>query len=104
MLNLGDGKPKPAGTWDFWGSELFILSWETVSVGVFQWVPKSSGKGTKKSVVVKRLRDSDRNRLIQDAVECCEVLGETIGNSIVDPKLIKVTFSKEGNGFEVVRL
>lgn len=29
---------------------------ETFSVGIFQWLPKSNGKGLKKSAVIKRIR------------------------------------------------
>lgn len=56
-LSLGNGQPKPAGTWDWYGvydpahhrhtpSVLF-------SVGVFQWLPKQ-GKGTKRGKSVQR--------------------------------------------------
>jgi hypothetical protein len=56
-LTLGNGQPKPAGTWDWYGaydpahhrhapSVLF-------SIGVFQWLPKQ-GKGVKRGKSVAR--------------------------------------------------
>jgi len=53
--------PKPAFTWDYWGecdpahSELTHYNPTTFSVGVFQWLPKSNGKGVKRGKVVKRI-------------------------------------------------
>lgn len=57
-MTLGDGKPKAAGTWDWYG-ELDPAhhegsDWNTFSIGVFQWVPKWDGKTTKKGKSVKR--------------------------------------------------
>ena len=60
-MKLGDGNPKPAGTWDYYGEgdpahhPNGIPIWRTFTVGVFQWVPKSGG-GTKKSKSIKRIK------------------------------------------------
>ena len=58
---FGDGQPKDAGTWDWYGSgdpnlkqTRGFVHWETFSVGVFQWQPKGSRKGTKKGASIKR--------------------------------------------------
>ena len=42
------GACSPASNGTYWS--------KTFSVGIFQWVPKSSGKGLKRSKVVKRIR------------------------------------------------
>jgi len=57
-MTLGNGQPKPAGTWDWYG-ELDPAheknhGYHTFSIGVFQWVPKWDGKKTKKGKSVKR--------------------------------------------------
>jgi hypothetical protein len=61
MTTLGDGVPKAAGTWDYYGScdplGRNMQTWGsmvTFSVGVFQWVTKSNPQYTKKGKVVKR--------------------------------------------------
>jgi hypothetical protein len=46
-----DGACKPDGTRGWHGMESF-------SVGVFQWLPKASGKGVKRGKVVKRISGS----------------------------------------------
>lgn len=56
---LGDGKPKPAGTWDYYGSldpahHRGTWSMLTFSVGVFQWAKKGRGAVTKRTGAVKR--------------------------------------------------
>lgn len=62
---LGDGKPKPHGTWDYYGQGDPIRNtsgslWGvTFSVGVFQWWNKRWNKrssGTKKLPSIKRIR------------------------------------------------
>lgn len=57
----GDGQPKPAGTWDWYGSldPAHHRQWsgmETFSIGVFQWMPKGPSRPgkTKKGKSVKR--------------------------------------------------
>jgi hypothetical protein len=43
---------------------------ETFSVGIFQWVPKSSGRGIKRSAVIKRIRGfSSEPKKVYDAAE-----------------------------------
>ena len=46
--------------WDFSGSCApgNALGWynHSFSVGIFQWIPKSSGEGLKKSAVIKRVK------------------------------------------------
>ncbi|WP_162865888.1 hypothetical protein [Deinococcus wulumuqiensis] len=59
---LGDGQPKPAGTWDWWGKfdpVRGMHNWSgmvTFSIGVFQWQPcgKSRPGQTRKGKAVKR--------------------------------------------------
>jgi len=51
--------PKPAGTWDYWGKLdpshwISRIYWQTFSVGVFQWIAKSNGKGVKRGKSIKR--------------------------------------------------
>lgn len=44
----------------------------TFSLGIFQWVPKASGKGLKRSRVVKRMKastDPQHARLLYDAAK-----------------------------------
>lgn len=58
----GDGKPKEAGTWDWFGAcapagNQHYVAHVTFSVGVFQWVGKQSG-GTKRGKIVKRISGS----------------------------------------------
>lgn len=57
-VTLGDGRPKEAGTWDWYGrndpahGQTGVASF---SIGLFQWEPNASGEGTKKGKIVKRL-------------------------------------------------
>jgi len=56
-------KPK-AGDWDFDGScrpGSGLMSCNTFSVGIFQWVAKSNKNGIKRSAVVKRIRGFTSN-------------------------------------------
>jgi hypothetical protein len=60
-MNYGDGVQKPDGTWDFYGhldpNKPNPNSFqETFSIGIFQWVNKKNGDGTKRSKVIKRVR------------------------------------------------
>lgn len=68
-LKLGDGQPKSAGTWDYYGAcdpahsrsnyaGYRDVAFETFSVAVFQWVAKDSRKGTKKGKTIKRFSGS----------------------------------------------
>lgn len=55
-----DANPKPY-QWDFDGScapreNVHSTSWKTFSLGIFQWIPKSSGKGLKRGKVVRRVK------------------------------------------------
>ena len=61
MEKLGDGQPKPQGTWDYYGSadpahaahgHLGMV--QTFSVGIFQWWDKAMGTGTKRLPSVRR--------------------------------------------------
>ena len=50
---------KKAGEWDFDGSCApggSYAGWQTFSLGIFQWVPKSGGKGLKRSKVTRRVK------------------------------------------------
>lgn len=65
-MKLGDGKPKPHGTWDWFGScdpqhHKGAFAYETFSVGVFQWVRKSKGRGTRKGAIIGRIVGSTAN-------------------------------------------
>jgi len=58
---LGNGVPKPAGIWDYYGEcdpahDKSGYIYHTFSVGVFQWVSKASGKGTKRGKIVARIK------------------------------------------------
>jgi len=57
-MTLGDGKPKPAGTWDYYGARdpayRQFHSNGSFSVGVFRWLRKADGLSTKRGPVVKR--------------------------------------------------
>jgi len=61
---LGDGSPigKREYQWDYYGdcdpAHRKPHGYETFSVGVFQWLPKSSGKGLKKGNVQSRVSGS----------------------------------------------
>lgn len=46
------------------------------SVGIFQWLPKSSGKGLKKSAVKFRVRGSSNNpeKVYKKAKEICRIM------------------------------
>jgi len=55
---LGDGRPKPHGTWDYFGEcdpAYNKFNFKTFSVGVFQWCEKKS-RGTKKLPIVQRIK------------------------------------------------
>lgn len=56
---LGNGQPKAAGTWDYYGSldPSHHKNWSsmtTFSIGVFKWLAKGSRPGTKKGGSIKR--------------------------------------------------
>ena len=57
-MTLGDGKPKPAGTWDYYGAcdpaHSQFHSTGSFSVGVFKWLRKADGQSTKHGLVRKR--------------------------------------------------
>lgn len=56
---LGDGQPKPAGTWDWYGSGDPAHNprnrFSSFTLGIFQWLPKKSGQGTKRGKAVMRV-------------------------------------------------
>jgi hypothetical protein len=54
-----------------------ISAWNTTfSVGIFQWLPKSSGKGLKKSAVKFRIKgdSSDTEKVYKKAKEICRIM------------------------------
>ena len=56
---FGDGIPKPEGTWDYYGAcapgnREFSYSYNTFTLGIFQWVASKSG--TKRGKVVRRIK------------------------------------------------
>lgn len=69
---------KPAGTWDFDGACAPGRAHgrhRTFSLGCFQWIPKASGKGTKRGKVVKRfvgLTDDPESAFEQARAWCTE--------------------------------
>ena len=74
----GDGKPKPAGTWDYYagaapGGGHWSADCQTFSAGCFQWVPKKNG-GTKRGRVQHRVRGPIGNpsEVFEAAREYCE--------------------------------
>lgn len=50
----------------------------TFSVGIFQWLPKSSGKGLKKSAVKFRIKGNvnDAEKVYKKAKECCKMMDD----------------------------
>jgi hypothetical protein len=52
-MRLTDPK---AGDWDYDGACVNESGWETVSIGIFQWILRANGKGVKRGKVVKRIR------------------------------------------------
>jgi len=52
--------PAKVGLYDFDGAytpgNASMFHRQTFSVGIFRWVPKASGKGVKRSAVIKRIR------------------------------------------------
>lgn len=76
-------EPKPAGTWDFYGAcapQVFAdgrvqrVQSETFTLGIFQWVPRARGKGTKPGLVQRRIRGRSDNplRAFADARQFCD--------------------------------
>jgi hypothetical protein len=55
-----------------------LSSQNTFSVGIFQWLPKSSGKGLKKSAVIVRVKGyiSEPEKVYQKAKDICTQLDE----------------------------
>ena len=51
---------------------------QTFSVGIFQWLPKSSGKGLKKSAVKFRIKGNVNNaeNVYKRAKEFCKIMDE----------------------------
>jgi hypothetical protein len=81
--------PTP-GLWDYDGSYAKqpgqrVHSWETFTVGVFQWVAKSSGRGVKRGKAVKRISGlcSDPKSVFARAEALCLEL-EAKGNALVE--------------------
>ena len=50
----------------------------TFSVGIFQWIPKASGKGLKKSAVKFRIKGnmSEADKVYKKAKEICKMIDE----------------------------
>ena len=81
MSKLGDGQPKESGTWDYYGyadPDHSRSSWQSFSVGVFQWIPKAGG-GTKRGTVRRRFTGfvSDPQSVYSKALEYIEFLTPT---------------------------
>ena len=57
-MTLGDGKRKPAGTWDYYGAcdpaYRRFHSNGGFSVGVFRWQHTADGRSTKRGLIVQR--------------------------------------------------
>lgn len=62
-------------------------NFQTFSVGIYELIPKSSGKGFKKSAVKVRVRGnvSDEKRVYEMAQNICKMLdhGEYVGPKII---------------------
>ena len=60
LTGLRLSRPPQAGDWDYDGA---CLTWSgaSVSLGIFQWVPKSSGRGVKRGPVQKRIKGLPRD-------------------------------------------
>ena len=73
-MTYGDGLPKPVGTWDYFGACVPEVdqrySTATFSLGIFQWLPKSRGKETKRGKVMLRIsgKVSERDSVIGKAL------------------------------------
>ncbi len=49
-------------------------SWKTFSVGIFQWLPKSGGKGVKRGKVVKRIKGNSYEKEVVFNLARAEVM------------------------------
>jgi hypothetical protein len=78
MMNEKTNSRKEAGKHDYSGSCAPGQAWSgnTFSVGIFQWVPKASGKGLKKTAVKVRVRgySSDPKQVYRLAEIFCDML------------------------------
>lgn len=82
-LTLGDGQPKPAGTWDYYGSSdpahtrtgFVRTEFVSFSLGVFQWVPKYDVRKTKRGPIQGR---------VSGLVEAAETVYEAARKKIAD--------------------
>jgi hypothetical protein len=87
-----------SGTWDFHGDTHWQEEkWETYSIGIFQWIPKSS-KGVKKSKSIFRIIGYTNDRSALDAAEAiCEALntGKTTIDRVTEGKQTMRLFLKE---------
>ncbi len=71
--------PKPY-EWDYNGACIPDGNpfWKTFSVGIFQWLPKSNGKGLKKGKIVKRIKGSSYEKEAVFKLARIEVANRTI--------------------------
>lgn len=70
-MQLGDKQPKGLGIWDY-----TIDRADTITISIFQWVPKSSGTSAKKGRTVARLRGTPEefDALCAEAIDLCATL------------------------------
>jgi predicted RecA/RadA family phage recombinase len=57
--------PRPF-QWDFYGDcapdeSRAGIGWKTFTLGIFQWLPKASGKGLKRGKVIQRVKGTRDN-------------------------------------------
>ncbi len=71
------GRTPEVGKWDYDGQcapASTQVRFDTFSVGIFQWLPKSRGKGLKRGKVVARVKGStsDAEMVYAEAARTCE--------------------------------
>jgi hypothetical protein len=79
-LTLGDGQPKPAGTWDYTSSDGTMRNTQaTYTAAIFQWVKKKQRNATKKGLTIFRFKGNAGHPEAKNAARaCCEELNRGV--------------------------
>jgi hypothetical protein len=84
---------KTAGTHDFEGAcapgSMTFCQWDTFSVGIFEWVPKSSGRGSKRGKVKVRVKGSTSDP-DSVAAKAREIVAALDAGAYIGPKTVNV--------------
>ena len=90
------------GTHGFWKPIYISPSYRTISVGIFEWVPRSAPKGTKRGKTKVRVRGwaSDEEAIYTKAHEIVALLDKGVWTG---PKLVDLTKSRAAGGEDVER-